>query len=172
MKKKILFLLILLLPFMVSAEEIKMEWQKSWGGNGSDEFIGAIPTKENGFIEFGYFCSTDIDDLQNSGDCDSLILKYDEKGNILWKKRLGNDKTIEIKKVQSTLDEGFVIMSNSSSKNNQNQYDIIMTKYDKDGNQMWENIIGANEWNESIDMALLPNGDFIVCIQTSLTNIY
>ena len=84
MKKKLLILLTLIFmtPFVIKAEELQMEWQKSWGGNSRDSFTGgnnfdalnnAIETEDGGIILFGRSDSTDIEGLPNKGDRKSVV---------------------------------------------------------------------------------------------------
>ena len=62
MKKKLLILLSLLFftPFIIKAEELKMDWQKSWGGNNQDGFDDILQTKDGGYIALLNSDSTDI----------------------------------------------------------------------------------------------------------------
>ena len=60
MKKKLLILLTLMffIPFVIKAEELKMDWQKSWGGNDRDEFYELLQTEDGSFIANCYSYST------------------------------------------------------------------------------------------------------------------
>ena len=98
MKKILLTILILILfiPFMINAEELNLEWQKSWGGNSHDEFYDILQTQDGGFIVYGYSYSTDIEGLPNKGGDDAIIVKYDKDGNMLWQKSWGGNKTDQL----------------------------------------------------------------------------
>ena len=94
MKKKLLILLTLMffIPFVIKAEELKMDWQKSWGGNDNDGFFKLLQIEDGGFIAYGSSYSTDIEGLPNKGKTDAIIVKYDKDGNLMWQKRWGGNK--------------------------------------------------------------------------------
>ena len=77
MKKKLLILLTLIFmtPFVIKAEELQMEWQKSWGGNYEDYLNNVIETEDGSIILFGDSNSTDIEGLPNKGS-DIILVKY------------------------------------------------------------------------------------------------
>ena len=52
-------------------------WQKSWGGNKSEEdFLNVLQTEDANFILFGSSSSTDIEGLPNKGANDIILIKY------------------------------------------------------------------------------------------------
>ena len=131
MKKKLLILLTLIFmtPFVIKAEELQMEWQKSWGGNKYDNLNNVIETEDGNFILFGKSYSTDIEGLPNKGNEDAIILKYDKNGNMLWQKSWGGN---EWDSFSSILDikEGSVILSGHSSSTNIDEFpNIVSTNY-------------------------------------------
>ena len=75
MKKKLLILLSLLFfsPFVINAEELKMELQKNWGGNNRDGFDDILQTKDGGYIALLNSDSTDIEGITNKGYEDAII---------------------------------------------------------------------------------------------------
>ena len=78
MKKKLLILLTLIFmtPFVIKAEELQMEWQKSWGGNQFDALNNVIETEDGCIILFGCSESTNIEGLPNKGLQDIILVKY------------------------------------------------------------------------------------------------
>lgn len=88
MKKKLLIFLTLmvLIPLNVFAEELKIDWLKSWGGSDYDYLRSAFITDDGGFIVLVETHSDDVDGLQHYGSTDAVILKYDQDGNLLWQK--------------------------------------------------------------------------------------
>ena len=78
MKKKLLILLTLIFmtPFVIKAEELQMEWQKSWGGSRQESLNNVIETEDGNFILFGNSTSSDIEGLPNKGLQDIILVKY------------------------------------------------------------------------------------------------
>ena len=136
MKKKLLILLTLIFmtPFVIKAEELQMEWQKSWGEKSPDTLNNVIEIEEGGIILAGTSLSKDIEGLPNKGSNDIIILKYDKNGNMLWQKSWGGNKSEVSNNVIETEDGNFILFGNSSSTDieglpNKGLQDIILVKY-------------------------------------------
>ena len=70
-----------------------IQWQKTIGGSNSEIAWSVFHTKNGDYIIGGYSKSSDYDFPQNAGEYDSWVLKLDNQGNIIWKKRLGGSKS-------------------------------------------------------------------------------
>ena len=144
-----------------------MLWQKSWGGNKSDDLNNVIETEDGNIMLFGYSESTDIEGLPNKGDEAAIILKYDKDGNMLWQKKSwgGNDEDW-INSALLTDDGGFILFGSSNSINiegimNHGSFDAIIARYDKYGNMLWQKNWGGSENDGFISMSLTEDGGFI-----------
>ncbi len=90
----------------------EIEWQKTYGGGGTDEGYSIKQTKDEGFIVAGYTWSF------GGGQSDLLVLKLYSNGEIEWQKTYG-DKEKDVMfmcKIQETTDGGFILASTSSSR--------------------------------------------------------
>ena len=154
MKKKLLILLNLLFftPFVINAEGLKMESQKSFGGSLSDQFNSIISTEDSKFVSVGYTRSRDIDGIEGKGEFahEAIIIKYDNDGNILWKNAWGGDEMDYFYDVIQQKSGEFVVVGNSTSSDIEglpNMYggdgDAIIIKYDKNGNLLWQKSWGG-----------------------------
>ena len=154
MKKKLLILLNLLFftPFVINAEGLKMESQKSFGGSLSDQFNSIISTEDSKFVSVGYTSSRDIDGIEGKGEFahEAIIIKYDNDGNILWKNAWGGDEMDYFYDVIQQKSGEFVVVGNSTSSDIEglpNMYggdgDAIIIKYDKNGNLLWQKSWGG-----------------------------
>ena len=45
-----MFLIILFVPFMVNGKELKLEWQKSWGGIYDESGVSGGATSDGGYV--------------------------------------------------------------------------------------------------------------------------
>ena len=163
----LIFVVILFIPFVVKAEELKLDWQKSWGGNNGDEFYDIIQTQDGGFIVAGDSMSTDIEGLPNKGKNDVIIVKYDKDGNVLWQKNWGGNSYDDFYDILQTQDGGFMVAGDSSSTDieglpNKGGTDVIILKYDKDGNLLWQKNWGGNKGEALYDILQTQDGGFIV----------
>ena len=142
-------------------------WQNSWGGNLYEEFYNILETQDGGFIVSGFSDSTDIIGLPNKGYEDAIIVKYDKDGNMLWQKNYGGRYSDEFYSIILTDDGGFIVVGSSSSNDieglpNKGETDIIIVKYDKDGNLLWQNSWGGNDKDHFYDVLQTQDGGFIV----------
>ena len=144
-------------------------WQKSWGGIDSEVFNDGFQTEDGGFIVSGYSYSTDIEGLTNKGNMDAIIVKYDKDGNMLWQTSWGgNDIDIFDDVLQTKNGEfiatGYLYSTDIEGLPNKGEYDVIIVKYDKDGNVLWQTSWGGNYEDNIIGKLLLSEGGFIVDI--------
>ncbi len=73
-----------------------IEFAKNVGGNNNDEIHVISRTNDGGYIVGGYFESKSIqvgnDILENNGNQEGLIIKYDKKDEAEWAKDIGGSK--------------------------------------------------------------------------------
>ena len=173
MKKKLLILLSLLFfsPFVINAEELKMELQKNWGGNNRDGFDDILQTKDGGYIALLNSDSTDIEGITNKGYEDAIILKYDKDFNVLWQKSWGGNSSDYLDQILLTEDGGFLTIGTTYSTDivgltNRGRADAIIVKFDKDGNMVWQKKLGGsnseyfNSFIQTKDEGVIVIGDF------------
>jgi len=114
-------------------ESGRMEWQKTFGGPGSDYLYSVGLTKEGGFILGG--ASASFDSLpagghgaqepkaEDNGDkkepgfgnMDYWILKIDPEGKEEWQVTLGGIGNDQLQSIQQTPDGGFIVGGSSDS---------------------------------------------------------
>ena len=91
MKNVFFFVMILFLPFCVSAVEINNEVLYSITGDYIDLFT-EIHEIEGGYIVVGHLSSSDIEGYENLGDQDVIILQFDNEWNLIKRKIWGGNK--------------------------------------------------------------------------------
>ena len=179
MKKKLLILLTLIFmtPFVIKAEELQMEWQKSWGGNQFDALNNVIETEDGSIILFGSSSSTDIEGLPNNGSDDAIVVKYDKNGNMLWQKSWGgNDYDEYLTNRIETEDGSLILLGYTPSTDiegllNKGYYDAIIIKYDKNGNMLWQKSWGGNQFDALNNVIETEDGSIILFGCSESTNI-
>ncbi len=141
----------------------RVEWKKIISGESDNILESVVETADGDFIVGGNFKSKKIKIteeivLENKGNNDGMVIKYDKNGNCQWAKSIGNTSSDEIKSLKGTSDGGYIIGGRFSSEqlelgnnitleNNSNQnYDGMILKYNKSGECEWaKNIGGINE---------------------------
>lgn len=150
-------------------------WEKSFGGNYSEELIDIKETDDHGFILAGTTMSDSSGDVSqvSRGLKDYWILKTDSLGNIEWEKRFGGNQTELLYCVIQTLDGGYVLggtsLSNASGdKTNDNHniavlnFDYWIVKTDSSGNKIWDKTIGGDNYDIMQAICELPSGDLLL----------
>lgn len=122
-------------------------WQKSWGGSLEDSFNSVISVLD-GYIAVGKSNSTNIDGMTNIGSYDSVSVKYDLNGNVLWQKNWGGTSSEEFYSVVK-ISSGYIAVGNSGSSDitgitNIGGNDAIIVKYDLTGNMAWQKNWGGS----------------------------
>jgi hypothetical protein len=93
-------------------------------------------------------------------------LKYDQDGNLLWQKSWGGNDYDIFTDILLIEDDGFAVAGYSYSTDiegitNNGNSDVIIVKYDKDGNLLWQKNWGGNSENDFNKIFLTEDGGFI-----------
>ena len=176
MKKLLFFILILFVPFIVYAEELKMEWQKSWGGTDITDIYQVMQTQDGKFVLCGYTSSVDANGQQNKVSNDAIIVKFDENGNVIWENVWGGNNYDRFEKLIITPEDEYILLATSLSTDidglsNKGGQDVSIVKYDKDGNLVWQKSWGGNFGDSFTDFFQTQDGGFIICGLFQSTNI-
>ena len=178
--KKICFIILTLMlfcPFMINAEELEIEWERSWGGDSKDEFTSSLVTEDGEIIVVGYTTSPEIDGLKyNGGYYDAVIVKYDKDGNMLWQKNWGGNGNDYFYEAIETSNGEIIVAGSSKSTDieglpNKGKNDAIIVKYDKDGNLIWQKSWGGNNNDEFYELLQTEDGGFIAYVNSASTDI-
>ena len=162
MKKKILFLLILFIPFMVSAYELEIDWHRNISIEGDLRI-----TNDEEIIAFGNTSSSEIEGLKNKGKKDAYIIKYDKNGNIIWKNSFGGKdddifNDIYLTESGEIIAYGYTESLDIEGLTNAGNGDAIIVKYDKNGNIIWKNSFGGIDYDLFDDLVITKSGDIII----------
>ena len=158
-------------------EDGETEWAKAIGGNQGDFINSVSQTTDGGYIVGGYFESEYIDlgngvTLNNNGNKDGMIIKYDSEGNIEWAKSIGGDRDEEVKSVAQTADGGCIVggyftsrsidLGNGVTLNNSDNKDGMLIKYNAKGENEWAKRIGGYKDDEINSVAQTVDGGYII----------
>jgi len=120
----------------LAGEVPQVEWEKTFGGDGSDHGYSVSQTSDGGYIITGFT-------FVKAGNGDVYLLKVDAAGNRQWEKTFGGDKYDVGKSVQQTSDWGYVIAGNTASFSSK-ENEIFLIKTDPSGNTVWEKSISGD----------------------------
>ncbi|MBQ7790100.1 MAG: hypothetical protein IJ399_02430 [Bacilli bacterium] len=160
--KKVLFVILLFIPFFVDASIISVESSDKWILKNDIDFGEVYLTKDNEFIYVGY----------NKSEKKSKILKYDLNGNLLWKNILDdNNSSILFNSIDVDSNGDIYIAAQTLSNDNiNNDYDGVVLKYDKNGKFIWDRKFVGNSFDVFGNILALEGGYIVFGLSTS-TNI-
>ena len=104
-----------------------------------------------------------LDGNTNSGGWDIFVTKLDVAGNKLWTKLLGTPGTESAKGIVVDSDGNAFITGytdgNLDENINAGDNDILVAKYDANGNKLWSKLLGTSRYDGGYGIALDPNGN-------------
>ena len=143
-------------------------WRKNFGGNDRDEFF-SVTTVPDGVVAVGYsysrsFGNGDWVGVTEKGSGDCIIVKYDNDGNVIWKKNFGGSVNNYYYCVTAVSD-GIIAAGESDldggdwgDEVGNGSLDAIIVKYDNDGNVVWKKNFGGSSWDVFRSLMAVPDG--------------
>lgn len=174
-KKILMFLFMLYIPFFVSALQVNDEILAYWNMSDDDYITTVKKTNDGGYVIIGNTYSV-LDGVSNFGKMDGFIIKYDKNWNVEWQNKYGGNNTDWIEDVIVTNDDEYYVLvktysSNLSEYAFQNSSDAVLVKYDKDGNIIWERFLAGDNEDVFSSGILTDDGGVIVAGNSMSTNI-
>ncbi len=117
-------------------------WNTKYDKNGDELFRNLLVTDDSFFV-LGTTKSTNIENFENKGECDTLILKYDFNGNLLWERTYGTEYFDEPSILRFNNNDELIIPVVSTNAEGNDIYgsDLTILKYDRDGNLLNKKVI-------------------------------
>jgi hypothetical protein len=130
-------------------------WQKTYGGNGSDQAVDIQQTIEGGYIVAG------VINYAEAVSGDFWLLKLDNNGNTTWQKSYGGNREDSPCSIQQTSDNGYIVAGYTKSFGAVS-YNYWLLKLDNTGNISWEKIYGTSNDGGALSVKQTYNGGYIV----------
>lgn len=154
-----------------------LDWQKSYGGNGSDMLQSVSLTSDGGFILGGTSTSSigGTKDEDSRGQEDIWILKLNPVGDIQWQRTIGGSGRDELKQI-ITVDEGGYLIGGSTNSpmltsidssgekrsENYGNMDYWLIRLTADGTVEWEKTFGGIYRDELRSLIKTKDGGFLI----------
>jgi hypothetical protein len=138
-------------------------WQKTLGGLGADNANDIVATNDSGYL---IACETESLGVTH-GSLDAWVVKLDKNGNLLWQKALGGSDLDGISSITESVDGGCVAAGYTRSDDG----DVIgfpgfqdgwVVKLDKDGNLLWQKLLGGTDAEAFNSVVVSLDGGFVV----------
>lgn len=130
------------------------QWDKTFGGGGSDQLSKAQQTSDGGYILCGSSASQADGNKTspNFGAEDYWVVRLDGSGNKLWEKSYGSSQGEGATSISQTADGGFLIGGYSLSPAGGNKsspswgnYDFWIVCADSNGEKLWDKTFGGSQ---------------------------
>ncbi|WP_161597202.1 CBM96 family carbohydrate-binding protein [Dyadobacter flavalbus] len=134
------------------------QWDKTYGGTGSDNLGTAIQTYDGGYLVGGLSTSpaNGIKTENSFGESDCWLIKLDANGNKQWDKTLGGSLRDDVSSIIQVPDGSFIIGCNSDSEISGNKtagskgsYDYWIVKLSASGIKQWDKTYGGNGFDSN-----------------------
>jgi len=142
------------------------QWDRTFGGNGSDNLAALQLTPDQGYVVGGSSLSNRSGDKTqaNRGGEDYWLVKLDAQGMKQWDRTFGGDDHEHLSDLQLTQDGGYMLGGSSRSiatgdktQTTQGGFDYWVVKLDAAGVQQWDYTFGGNL--DDLLYALQPTQD-------------
>jgi hypothetical protein len=150
-------------------------WAKSAGGTRSDFSVSVARDRSGNILTAGYYSSpvlilgTDTLKCPEPSSSNTLLVKYDTTGKILWA-RSGGTTGIQRGEAVATDTSGNVYMTgvfesptiifgSDTLTNASDEFDIFLVKYDAGGNVLWARSAGSTSWDNATSVAVDASGN-------------
>jgi hypothetical protein len=122
-----------------------MQWNKTYGGNATDQLYSMIQAPDGGFVIAGLTSSF------GAGSRDFWLVKADASGNMQWNKTYGGSGSDQGFSMIQTSDGGYAVIGLTTSFG-AGGADAYLVKTDASGNMQWNKTYGGarNEYGWSL----------------------
>jgi len=150
-----------------------LQWQKCFGGNGSDEANAVMETSDGKFIVVGETWSTngDVVGNHNSWSGDAWVIKVDSSGELLWQKSLGGSYSDRAHSVVEATDGNYIIGASAQSNDGDVLHhhgvdtaysDFWILALNPNGEIQWQNSLGGYADEFAAELQKTSDGGYVV----------
>lgn len=131
------------------------QWSLDYGGPESEEGRRVFYVENVGY----YICGTT--NSYGNGAYDYYLLKTDLNGNLQWETTFGDFGWEKIHDAALTRDTGLILVGETSSNATDNT-DIYIVRTDKDGNMLWDLILGESGDDKATSIKAYNDSSFAI----------
>jgi hypothetical protein len=146
-------------------------WDRSYGGEDSDEMRSLKRTQDGGFVFAGDTTSGigGIKSTRGYGGTDYWVVRTDANGQKLWDQTIGSEGSDFLQAVCETSDGGFLAggvswagISGGKTSANYGDLDAWLVRLDANGNKVWDQSFGGTGDDRITDICMTQDGGFIL----------
>jgi prepilin-type N-terminal cleavage/methylation domain-containing protein/uncharacterized delta-60 repeat protein len=137
-----------------------LSWNRTWGGAAYDQGRSIIQTSDGGYVVTG---STE---LSGAGMADTILIKYNSSGTMLWNRTWGGTGVEWGNSVIQTSDGGYAVTGDTSICSPTCSYDATLVKYASDGTLSWNRSIGGSGSDYGFSIIQTSDGGYVIAGMT------
>ncbi len=145
-------------------------WQKSLGGSRDDVAQSITSNPDGTYVVAGYTGSNNGLVTGNHGEDDFWVVKLDGSGEPVWQQSLGGSRREMLFSIQSTADNGFVMVGWTNSNDGDvsgnhgtsGNRDIWLVKLGGNGSMQWQKCYGGDFSDEGYFVQTTPDGGYVL----------
>jgi hypothetical protein len=134
-----------------------MQWNKTYGGTGTDEALGIVQSSDGGYAIEGYTNSF------GAGSMDFYLVKTDAAGNMQWNKTYGTTAMELAIHGMQTADGGYAIIGITMAHGQ----DFLLVKTDASGNLQWNMTYGGTGAENGYALLQTSDGGYVLTGNTN-----
>lgn len=142
----------------------EIEWQKTYGENGSEYGYSVIESTAGGYLAVGETTSF------GASSNDAFVVRVDESGAVLWAKCIGGSSEDWAVDVKETDKGDYIVLGVTKvgrSENTTENYDIFLVGIDDYGNILWQKFYSGAGDDVAYNLLKTNEGDFLITGATS-----
>jgi len=120
-------------------------WHTTWGGDNIDDAFGLT-------IDSSYIYSVGITSSFNNSDF-IFLLKYDKTGSLMWNATWGGSGSELARSATVNADSSYVYVAGSTTSFGNGDFDVVLLKYDQNGNLTLNKTWGGSKLDRSRGIA-------------------
>jgi prepilin-type N-terminal cleavage/methylation domain-containing protein len=148
------------------------QWSRNFGGSSNDYFYDVIQVAD-GYVAVGQTTSNDGDlSSLDAGDYNSLLVKYDNQGNLVHKKILFKRVGTSGSSANSVIfsNGNYYVLGNSRGVNGVGANLMYIAAYDSNFNEIRANTYGGTYSSNARSILINDSGNFVIVGNSSSTN--
>lgn len=161
-------------------EHGELDWQRSFGGDGTDWLQSVALTSDGGFILGGTTTSNQggIKQAGSRGQEDIWVIKLNAKGDLQWEKTMGGSGRDELKQIITVNGGGYLVGGSTNSRpvlkelhpkgagekfsESYGNLDYWLIRLDDAGEVLWEKTFGGIYKDELSGVLQTQDGGFLI----------
>jgi len=136
-----------------------IQWQKTYGGSGSEYLYSLQETLDYGFIASGSTTSF------GAGSTDAWVFKITSTGAIEWQKTYGGAQSDNSFSITQTSDQGYIVAGSTNSFGAGNS-DVWVFKISSTSTIEWQKTYGGSSSDVAYYINQTSDGDYIIGART------